>query len=346
MNSIPEQGKNAIKYWLVTGIVMIIIMIAIGGITRLTHSGLSMVDWKPLMGSIPPLSESEWNDSFEKYKAFPEYQIVNYDMSLSEYKSIFFWEYFHRLWGRIMGLVFIIPFLIFWRRNYLAKPWFKRFIWIVIGGGLVGALGWFMVVSGLKDKPAVSHYRLAIHLIAAFTLLIYIYWQLLKLKYGEEKVPKAETTGIKWIIALSYLQIIYGAFVAGLKAGLIHNTWPLMGDSFIHENTFALIPFWENLLQHKDGVQFIHRSLAILLALALLIYVNKNYKKASIQLSKSLKAASLILIAQFLLGIFTLILRVPVSLGVLHQLGAIILLISLFRIYFFQKFTSQVDLIG
>ena len=185
MNSIPEQGKNAIKYWLVTGIVMIIIMIAIGGITRLTHSGLSMVDWKPLMGSIPPLSESEWNDSFEKYKAFPEYQIVNYDMSLSEYKSIFFWEYFHRLWGRIMGLVFIIPFLIFWIKNYLAKPWFKRFIWIVIGGGLVGALGWFMVVSGLKDKPAVSHYRLAIHLIAAFTLLIYIYWQLLKLKLQE-----------------------------------------------------------------------------------------------------------------------------------------------------------------
>lgn len=338
MNTIPEKGRKPIIYWLNTGIIMIIIMIAIGGITRLTHSGLSMVDWKPLMGSIPPLSESEWNESFDKYKAFPEYQIVNYDMTLSEYKSIFFWEYFHRLWGRIMGIVFIIPFLIFWRKSYLPSPWFKRFVWIVIGGGLVGALGWFMVVSGLKDKPSVSHYRLAIHLIAAFSLLIYIYWQLLKVKYGEQKARSKNTKTIKWIISLAYVQIIYGAFVAGLKAGLIHNTWPLMGGALIHENTFALSPFWENIVNHKDGVQFIHRSIAIVLLIVILIYINKIKKEASLQLAKSLKLAGIIIIAQFILGVLTLVLRVPVSLGVIHQVGAIILLMSLFRIYYFNKF--------
>lgn len=318
--------------------IMIIIMVAIGGITRLTHSGLSMVDWKPIMGSIPPLSETEWETSFEKYKAFPEYQVVNYDMTLSEYKSIFFWEYFHRLWGRIMGIVFIIPFIIFWKKNYLPSPWFKRFIWIVVGGGLVGALGWFMVVSGLKDKPEVSHYRLAIHLVAAFSLLAYIYWQLLKVKYGEMKLNSVNNF-TTWIILLIYIQIVYGAFVAGLKAGLIHNTWPLMGDSFIHENTFSLSPFWENLVQHKDGVQFIHRMIAYLAVISIAIVGRMNWKKVSSNLDSSILLSLIIIIIQFTLGVFTLIMKVPVSLGVLHQLGALFLLLSVFRIHFFSKYT-------
>lgn len=312
----------------------------IGGITRLTHSGLSMVDWKPIMGSIPPLSEMEWKDSFEKYKTFPEYQVVNYDMTLSEYKSIFFWEYFHRLWGRIMGIVFIIPFLIFWKKNYLPSPWFKRFIWIVIGGGLVGALGWFMVVSGLKDKPAVSHYRLAIHLIAAFSLLAYIYWQSLKVKYGEKRMENKRSNFSLWLILITYLQIIYGAFVAGLKAGLIHNTWPLMGNAFIHENTFALSPFWENLVQHKDGVQFIHRILALIVLFTVFFYAKKYWNKISPKLDQSIKLIIIIITLQFSLGVFTLLFKVPVSLGVLHQIGAIFLLLSLFRIHFFTKYKS------
>lgn len=310
-------------------------MIMIGGITRLTHSGLSMVDWKPIMGSIPPISDQQWTASFEKYKAFPEYQIINSDMDLDEYKQIFFWEYFHRLWGRIMGIVFIIPFLYFWKKNYLPSPWFKRFIWIVIGGGLVGALGWFMVVSGLKDKPAVSHYRLAVHLIAAFTLLVYIYWQSLKVKYGEIKRNPIHSKFATWIIIVAYIQIAYGAFVAGLKAGLIHNTWPLMGNTFIHENTFALSPFWENLVQHKDGVQFIHRTIAYLLLLLIIIFGKKYWEKVSNDLDGSIKISLTLVLVQFVLGVLTLLLNVPVSLGVLHQLGAIFLLLSLFRIRFF-----------
>jgi len=228
-DQIPKKGKQAILIWLWIGMGMIILMVAIGGITRLTHSGLSMVDWKPLMGAIPPISEVEWQTSFELYQQFPEYQEVNYDKSLEEYKQIFFWEYLHRLWGRLMGLVFIIPFLVFLKKKYLPPPWFKRFIWILIGGGLVGGLGWFMVVSGLKDKPAVSHYRLAIHLIAAFSLLIYIYWQTLLVKYEPRTDSKdAVSKWPIWLIGLVVVQIIYGAFVAGMKAGLIHNTFPLM----------------------------------------------------------------------------------------------------------------------
>lgn len=340
MNKIPQKGEKPILIWLYIGMTMIIIMIMIGGITRLTHSGLSIVDWKPIMGSIPPITENEWQESFEKYKAFPEYQIVNYDMELNEYKSIFFWEYFHRLWGRIMGIVFIIPFLVFWRKKYLPKPWFNRFFWIVIGGGLVGALGWFMVVSGLKDKPAVSHYRLAIHLIAAFTLLAYIYWQSLKVKFGEKKHPIPNIKFSLWLIIITYIQIIYGAFVAGLKAGLIHNTFPLMGGSIIHENTFSLSPFYENLIQHQDGVQFIHRTIAYIVVLSVLFFGLKYWGKWSLKLNESIKIASFIVVIQFMLGVFTLLLKVPVSLGVVHQFGAIALLLSLFRLHFFAKYSE------
>ncbi len=340
MNEIPSQGKKPIQIWLYTGMIMIIIMIMIGGITRLTHSGLSMVDWKPIMGSIPPISESDWHESFEKYKAFPEYQIKNYDMEISEYKNIFFWEYFHRLWGRLMGIVFIIPFIIFWKKNYLPKPWFSRFMWIVIGGGLVGALGWFMVLSGLKDKPAVSHYRLAIHLIAAFTLLAYIYWQSLKVKYGETREVLRKSNAINFIIFLAYIQIIYGAFVAGLKAGLIHNTWPDMDGSFIHENTFALSPFWENLVQHQDGVQFIHRSIAYLLLIAILVFGIKNWSKISEKMNQSIQFSFWIILFQFSIGVITLLLKVPLALGLIHQVIAIFLLLSLFRIRFFTLYKT------
>lgn len=339
MNKIPLKGKKPILIWLWIGMVMIIIMVAIGGITRLTHSGLSMVDWKPLMGAIPPTSESQWQSSFELYKQYPEYQEKNFDMTLEEYKKIFFWEYLHRLWGRIMGIVFIIPFVIFWRKGFLPPPLFKRLIWILIGGGLVGGLGWFMVVSGLKDKPEVSHYRLAIHLIAAFILLVYIYWQSLLVKYDQHLEDNNEVLKWpKWLIALMALQIVYGAFVAGLKAGLIHNTFPLMGDSFIHENTFSLSPFWENLVNHKDGVQFIHRMLAYALSILVIVLGLKNRNTGNKEWQKSLNIAMVIVAIQFLLGVATLLMHVPVSIGVLHQFGAILLLLALFRVQFFNKY--------
>lgn len=340
MNEIPSKGKKAILIWLWTGMIMIVLMIAIGGITRLTHSGLSMVDWKPLMGAIPPTSESQWQNSFELYQQYPEYREKNFDMTLEEYKKIFFWEYLHRLWGRLMGIVFIIPFLVFWKKGYLHPPLFKRFIWILIGGGLVGGLGWFMVISGLKNKPEVSHYRLAIHLIAAFSLLIYIYWQSLLIKYNKHLENNSKILKWPmWLIALTILQIVYGAFVAGLKAGLIHNTFPLMGDSFIHENTFSLSPFWENLVDHKDGVQFIHRMLAYLIFILVFVLGLKYRNLKGQEWFKSLNLAMVIVSIQFFLGVMTLLLRVPISIGVLHQFGAILLLLILFRVQFFNKYS-------
>jgi cytochrome c oxidase assembly protein subunit 15 len=340
LNQIPEKGKKPILIWLLIGMIMIVLMIAIGGITRLTHSGLSMVDWKPLMGAIPPISAVEWQSSFELYQQYPEYQENNFDMTIEEYKKIFFWEYLHRLWGRIMGIIFIIPFMIFWKKGYLKQPIFNRLIWILIGGGLVGGLGWFMVVSGLKDKPEVSHYRLAIHLIAAFSLLVYIYWQFLLIKYdqGLEKNNNV-LKWPKWLIVLAALQIIYGAFVAGLKAGLVHNTFPLMGNSFVHENTFSLSPFWENLVNHKDGVQFIHRILAYSLLVLVAFFGLKYRKLKGVEWLKSLNLAMIIVTIQFLLGVTTLLMHVPVSIGVLHQFGAILLLLVLFRVQFFNKYS-------
>ena len=337
-----EKGRKAVLIWLYTGMAMIIVMIAIGGITRLTHSGLSMVDWKPLMGAIPPLNETQWQESFDKYRQSPEYRHVNYDFTLEDYKRIFFWEYIHRLWGRLMGLVFIVPYLIFLRKKYLPGPWPLRLFWILVGGGLVGALGWFMVMSGLKDKPAVSHFRLAIHFIAAISLMVYIYWQTLLIKYNAHLKINNKTFGWpKWLIALAGIQIIYGAFVAGLKAGLIHNTFPLMGNSFIHENTFSLSPFWENLINHKDGVQFIHRILAYALLIITIVLGIKNRKSRRAEWNSSLNFAMFIVIFQFILGVTTLLMHVPVFLGVIHQFGAILLLIALFRVQFFNKYIIE-----
>jgi cytochrome c oxidase assembly protein subunit 15 len=299
-----------------------------------------MVDWKPLMGTLPPISETQWQQSFEKYQQFPEYREINTGMTLHEYKKIFFWEYFHRLWGRLMGIVFIVPFLVFWKKGYLPKPWFQRFIWILIGGGLVGGLGWFMVVSGLKDRPAVSHFRLAIHLTAALLLLSYIYFQSLLIKFQPLKKNVLNILKWpKWIITLVLIQIVYGAFVAGLHAGLIYNTFPLMGDSFISENAFSLTPFWENLINHKDGVQFIHRTIAWILFFMVLSLGYFSLNQGSKNRNSSIKFAMVMIVIQFLLGVVTLLMRVPVTLGVMHQIGAIILLLSLIRIQFFNRYS-------
>jgi len=312
---------------------MIAMMVMIGGITRLTNSGLSMVEWDLFMGAVPPLNEQAWQETFDKYQAYPEYKIMNPNMDLGGFKSIFFWEYLHRQWGRLMGIVFIIPFLIFLKQGRLKGNLLQRCIAILIGGSVVGGLGWFMVVSGLKNRPEVSHYRLAIHLVAAFSLFGLVLWTALDLVRGT--IERTTTTG--WsrmaaiVLALLYVQIIYGAFVAGLDAGTIYNTWPLMNGSFVPENTFALSPFWVNLLEHRDGVQFIHRNLAIAVLGLVLWLTYKGFKSSEVLVQKASKLLALTVLIQFVLGIATLLMHVPVSLGVAHQLGALLLLAALFN---------------
>lgn len=323
-----QQNKSVIV-WLLTGCLLIFLMVVVGGITRLTNSGLSMVDWNPIMGFIPPLNESDWNVVFEKYKLYPEYQLVNYHFTLEEFKSIFFWEYLHRVIGRVIGLVFIIPFIYFLIRKRLSKKMIFQSLILLAMGGLQGFIGWWMVKSGLVKDPDVSHYRLATHLITAFLTFAYTFWVALDLIYKDEKDLdfKALRVILYSIFGIAVVQIIYGAFVAGLNAGFVMNTFPKMGDQWINDSVTALTPFWKNFVEGVGGVQFIHRYLAYVVV-ALILYFAVACSKYSLSLRQKL-ATKLMLYAvgvQFLLGVLTLLYAVPVWLGVVHQVGAFVLL--------------------
>ncbi len=332
-----SKRKKRVFNWLMLGCILIILIVVIGGITRLTQSGLSMVKWEPIMGVIPPISQAEWTTAFDQYQQFPEFKHYNSDFSLSDFKSIFFWEYLHRLIARLIGLVFIIPCILFWRKGYFDKKLKKRVLLILTFGVFQAVLGWVMVKSGLVDNPHVSHYRLAAHLITALGLLAYIFWIALSVKY-EVKTAFTKTQLqlnriLKGFIAVVFVQLIYGAFVAGLKAGLWYNTFPKMGNNWIPEEfsyALDLNGIWA-IFESPGIVQFIHRLLAYTIV-AFLIYLWIRTKK--LPLSKPQRVArnvlTIIVLLQFLLGVLTLLLKVPVSIGVTHQFGAIILLLSLF----------------
>lgn len=316
--------------WLLLGAIMIACMVAIGGITRLTGSGLSITEWKPIMGALPPMNEHEWDIAFQKYKAIPEYRLINQQMDLPGFKRIFFWEYLHRNWGRLMGLVFIVPFIWFWRTGRLTGWLMRRSIVILIGGGLVGALGWFMVASGLEQNVDVSHYRLAIHLCAAFTVFSIVLWTVFDLREERRDFAGEGSSAAKWaraLLVLLVVQILYGAFTAGLDAGHVANTWPLMNGKFLSEQATAYTGTWRDLIEHKEGVQFIHRNLAWVVALAIVLFAYRFRKEASLRgAGRWLSAAVLV---QFTLGVLTLITQVDIVLGVLHQFGALLLLSAL-----------------
>ena len=333
--------EKSIYYWLLSGCLLIALMIIIGGITRLTQSGLSMVEWKPIVGAIPPLNEEEWIKEFNLYKKSPEFKVYNNHFTLKEFKSIFFWEYLHRLVGRVIGLVFIIPCLIFWLKGRFSTDLKKRVLLILLGGICQGILGWLMVKSGLVKNPHVSHYRLAAHLMAALILIIYIYKTALWVKHGEKKrtLPLLSERLINRALMLLILQIIYGAFVAGLKAGKMYNTFPKMGDSwFPSDLTYS---FQEKgmlaLFESPSVVQLIHRILGIsCFFLATYILIKSKEYHFSIR-SKTRLFGSLIFI-QVAIGITTLILSVPVNFGVLHQIVALIILVVGFNIKFASKY--------
>lgn len=336
-----KKENISVIVWLLSGCLLIFSMVIIGGITRLTGSGLSMVDWKLFMGAIPPLNDLQWIDTFELYKQSPEFQIKNYTMGLAEFKNIFFWEYIHRLLGRLIGLVFIIPFIYFLIKRRLSKKLIFQSTILLCMGAAQGFIGWWMVKSGLVKNPDVSHYRLATHLITAFLTFSYTFWVALSLIYPDKK----QNNIILYKLSLSLMiiviiQIIYGAFVAGLDAGKIYNSWPKMDDAWIAEAVYSTTPFWwDNFINQMAGVQFIHRTFAFLV-LGLILYIfYKSRKFKLIKIEK--KAINILLITvlfQMILGIVTLIMGVPVWLGVMHQVGAFILLGStVFSIFIFKK---------
>jgi len=345
MRIVPEYSKsqNAVYRWLLTGCVLIVLMVVIGGITRLTQSGLSMVKWEPIMGTIPPLSDKEWNEVFELYKQSPEYLHYNTHFTLSDFKSIYFWEYLHRLIARIIGLIFIIPCVIFWIKGYFSPRLKKQVLIIFALGAFQGVLGWVMVKSGLVERPHVSHYRLAAHLITALGLMVYIFWVAMTIKFEviSESKPRIRQF-VKWIIAIIVLQLIYGAFVAGLKAGLMYNTFPKMGSEWIPSSFSSTIKLdgFSSIFESGGIVQFIHRIIAYIIVVFVLVIAFKSKKeKLSPMQQLALTAMVSLVIVQCTLGIFTVLYVVPVFLGVLHQFVAILLLIASF--FFLYTLTTS-----
>ncbi|TSE10743.1 MULTISPECIES: COX15/CtaA family protein [Aquimarina] len=337
-----KKDNNKVIYWLLTGCLLIFIMVVVGGITRLTHSGLSISNYKLISGTIPPMNETEWNEAFDLYKQYPEYQKINNQFTLEDFKDIYFWEWIHRVIGRFIGVVFIIPFIYFLITKQLTKSTIRKSIILMLLGGFQGFLGWFMVKSGLVDRPDVSHYRLAMHLTSAFITFAYTLWVALDLIYPVKKNINIKFRNLlRWTLGILLIQIIYGAFVAGLDAGFLHNHWPLMNDgALIHESVYIeQSPTIMNFIQGKSGVQFIHRYLAYIVVgfIVLVWYKGKHVEKNKIQ-TNSLHIILIIVGIQFLLGIFTLVYRVPITLGVLHQVVAFFLLGAMtFSLHRFSK---------
>ncbi len=332
MYSLLKQNPfKPFAIWLLTGAVLIYIMVVVGSITRLTHSGLSITDWS-VMGSLPPLSEESWMQHFQKYQESPEYKIKNFGMRLEEFKSIFWWEYVHRFIGRLIGLVFIVGFMILHFKKQIPQGFYKKILILFVLGVLQGLIGWWMVKSGLVDKPAVSHYRLATHLLNAFLVFGFTFWYFLDVLYYKHsfQTSKDEKRYFYWVLVFFIVllaQIKYGAFVAGLKAGMFYNTWPKMGNEWFPSDTILVYDSWlKNFLDVPAGVQFIHRTLAIVVVF---ITLYLWYLSSKLQLKDNQQRAVSWLIyfvtIQFMLGIFTLLYQVPIVLGVLHQTVAFFL---------------------
>jgi len=326
------KSDKAIVLWLLIGAFLVASMVILGGITRLTQSGLSMVEWKLIMGSVPPMNAVEWQTTFEKYKEFPEYKKLNIHYELGDFKSIFWWEYSHRLLGRIIGIVFLVPFLVFLIKKKLDRPLIQKLLFILFMGAFQGFLGWFMVKSGLVDNPHVSHYRLAAHLVLAFFLFAYIFHLALQIGWPSKtkiRVPYYKSF-LNIILMLIIAQIIFGAFVAGLKAGFFYPTFPTMNGAWLPSvmgndlNTKG----WITLIDTVAGVQFVHRWLGTSLWFILVIIGIVFGSSLTENLKKGYSLLLGTITIQAVLGIFTLLYAVPVSLGVLHQFGALLSLMA------------------
>lgn len=331
-----KKDKSVI-YWLLSGCILVFLMVVVGGITRLTNSGLSMTDWHLVTDTFPPTSEEKWNAAFDAYKKFPEYQKINQyqagGFTLDDYKYIYFWEWFHRFIARILGLVFFIPFIYFLIKRKLNSNTLKQSLILMAMGALQGFFGWYMVKSGLNNDPDVSHFRLSLHLTFAFITFAYTFWVALDLMYPERKPAVAALR--KWAriaLVILLLQIIYGGFVAGLNAGLIHNHWPLMSDEqFFHESIALEKESWLlRFTEGKSGVQFIHRTMAYVVVLLIgILYFKSKRHNLSQSAKNGLNALLVIVFVQFLLGVFTLLYAVPLWLGLLHQVTAFVLLAAM-----------------
>lgn len=322
-----RNDSRAIGLWLVAIAAMVVAMMLIGAITRLTESGLSIVEWAPLVGAFPPVHEGEWQRLFDMYRQTSQYHLANTGMSLEEFKTIFFWEYVHRLWGRLIGVAFAIPFVVFLVRRGIPAGLWKHLVALFLLGGLQGAIGWWMVVSGFVDRTDVSQYRLATHLGMAFLIfgyLLYVALGLLKPR------PAAPVGAMRWrlpcnaMLGIISITILAGALVAGLDAGFTYNTWPLMDGDFLYRHWFLQDPWWINAFENVGAVQFDHRMLAyatVLGALALW-WACRKAETAPAGMKSAARAVAVTALVQMALGIATLLTGVNIVLATIHQGGA------------------------
>ncbi|HTN96482.1 MAG TPA: COX15/CtaA family protein, partial [Nordella sp.] len=312
------KARSLIRAWLWFAGLLVLVMVIVGGATRLTDSGLSITEWQPLLGAIPPLSEADWLLAFEKYKLIPQYSLVNQGMSLAEFKFIYWWEWAHRFLGRFIGVVMIVPFLFFWLTRRIEPRLTPRLVALIILGGLQGALGWYMVKSGLVERVDVSQYRLAAHLTLATVILGAIVWTALGVGDAQRPPPR---DGRDWaasgLAALVLLQVAAGGFVAGLDAGMGYNTWPLMDGQWIPKGLLIMEPAWRNFFENAMTVQFDHRLIAYAVAVYAALYAWRIASPAAY-------AVLLAVLLQIGLGIWTLLAQVPLHLGLVHQGGAMI----------------------
>ena len=342
MMNLNQSSRSAVAGWLGICCVLVFCMVVLGGVTRLTDSGLSMVRWEPISGMLPPLTQTSWQAEFEHYRKFPEYQKINAGMPLDAFKRIFYFEYAHRMLGRLIGLVFAIGFVWLWARKHLSRPLVSHLVAMFVLGGLQGLLGWYMVKSGLVEIPHVSQYRLTAHLGLAISIYLYMLWVLFILL--ERRSAPVVARGLRrssWGLGvLTFATVLSGGFVAGLKAGHAFNTFPLMAGQWIPPGYLALEPTWRNFFENIATVQFNHRLLAISTFALVLVFVIRVMKdKALRPLHKPTLTLAGVATIQVALGISTLLWFVPVALGAMHQAVALILLSVMLYVVFRYRTT-------
>jgi len=332
-----KEFLNSVYYWLFSILILIGLIVIVGGLTRLTDSGLSITRWDVVSGIFPPISEKTWDEAFNLYKKIPQFYLSNPDITISEFKIIYYWEYFHRILGRILGLVFIIPLLFFYYKKVFNREYNIKFLLLFLLTLIQGAVGWYMVKSGLVENTTVSHYRLAIHLNLALILFSATFWYLLNLKNTKNKIFfnfSKKSIYLKIFILLIFLQITFGAFTSGLDAGMLYQTWPLMNQNYFPDD----IVFNNNIFDffnQPSFVQFVHRNLAYLIVLYTLIILFFVLYRRRRDLYKSAFFLVFIIFVQVFLGILTLLSGVNIVFASMHQLSTIFLL--LFSIYFYYK---------
>jgi cytochrome c oxidase assembly protein subunit 15 len=339
-------ARGAIRVWLMSLFALVVVMIIVGGLTRLTDSGLSITEWKPVTGAIPPTSEAVWLEEFEKYKAIPEYQLQNKGMTLSEFKTIYWWEWGHRQLGRIIGLVWAVGFLWFLIRKQIPVGWTGKLVGVGALGGLQGVIGWWMVSSGLEGtRLDVASYRLATHLGLAFVILGVLAWFILRLGRSEADQMQARRGGdaklqvlSNWLIGIGFAQIVLGALVAGIDAGRTYTDWPLMGGDIFPTLAFELQPLWSNFFESEALVQFNHRLLGyILFAFGLFVW-SRARRSANMATKRAFDWMAVMLFGQLVIGIGTVLYAAPWNIAIVHQLGAVVLFCLMIRARFLSTY--------